>query len=462
MFNKLIAKGLKDQSGMVMPMVMMIMVLALCIVVPGLVAAGTTAKVNRDLESSTVAYYAAKAGMEDAFWKIQTLKAGDVPVLGNLTVNNMTVERALDTAAALGWDLNERKITSIAKVDGVEKARIFAAVDIYCNPEIPGTPGSPATPGVTGYPFDYAIAATGGLENVDLKVDSNSLVRSGPVDGYADVYAGGGLDVDGSVHGRGYYTGTVEGCDKIQKGCEQTAVRDFQTLDETWYLQQAQLGGYWPISPAPSGWPNLTLPLATPYGTGTYDVSGTVTLGGPGNISYINGNLNIKAGGKVILKGVVWVNGWITSNANSVIQTDPANTGKQYYLLAHGAPADGHNINIESNTDVIAYSNLNLICDGGTVTLHSNVGDRSSPALFGIVYAPSGHIKFDSNSWAIVTSVIGNSVVLDSNSMVIYDTNLGKNPVEGFELNVAPTEEIQGTNATPASTTMQIKNVSGQ
>jgi hypothetical protein len=463
MFSKSMRKRSNYQSGTVMPAVLIFLVVAALIVMPGLSATGGMAKVNQELENSTVAYYAAKAGMEDACWKFKTATVGEIPVLSNLTVNRMTVERTLNTSAPLGWGDNLYVVTSSARLNGVEKAKIFTEINVEYTPEIPGEPGSPgtpATPGSNGYPFQYAITTTGG----ELKVDSNSLVMSRPTDGSGDVFANNGkLVVDGSIHGKGYYTTLVEGCAKIQKGCESAAPRVFQTLDEAWYLQQAQLGNYWP-TPEPQGWRTWNLSQLT-HGTSTYNIGNTVNLGGVGNISYINGNLKINSGGKVTLKGVVWVNGFIEVNSNTEIRTDPGFPNNQYYLLAHGSAADQHNIDIGSNTHIYANNNLNLISDNGTVTLHSNVGDQSAPGLFGIIYAPNGHVKFDSNSWAIVSSVFGKSVVLDSNSMVIYDTSLRNNPVEGFELNVSPVPETPGTPGTlaqPASTVVTIGRYSGQ
>ena len=48
MFNKATGKGSKGQSGMVMAMVLVLMVVALCIVVPGLTATATMLKVNQE------------------------------------------------------------------------------------------------------------------------------------------------------------------------------------------------------------------------------------------------------------------------------------------------------------------------------------------------------------------------------------------------------------------------------
>jgi hypothetical protein len=209
--------------------------------------------------------------------------------------------------------------------------------------------------------------------------------------------------------------------------------------------------------PSPPGWPNTALP--TSYGTTTYKYYGdtnkienlttrvtspqlgplytvegktTTYLGGAGNISYIDGNLHLEK--NFMMKGVLWVNGFIQIEGGTYIFTDPS---KQSYLLAHGA-AD-HSITLVTNSKIYSTTNnLNLLSDNGTITIQSGVDGRttSAPVLLGIFYAPNGAVEVNSNSDVIASAVLGKSVRLDSNVIINYDVNLRNNPPEGFEINV--------------------------
>jgi hypothetical protein len=324
---------------------------------------------------------------------------------------------------------------------------------------VPPTPETPGTPGVNGYPFEYAVATTGGL----LWIKNNSNVNSlpNPPNGVANVFSNGELRKDtatGFVNGKGYYTTGTSVCTNFTGGCQKVAAGiEFQTLDETWYWDQAKLGLAYP---APSGWPNTALP--TTFGTATYvydgeknriKVDGTSTwttigtvknptyLGGAGNISYINGNLKLEK--NFVMRGVLWVNGSISIEGLTYIYTD---RNKQSYLLAHGA-AD-HGIRLVTNSKIMAENNnLNLMSDYGYITLESGIDGPtiSAPVLLGILYAPNGAIIINSNSDAVTSAILGKSVTLDANVTVNYDTALKDNPPEGFELNVTPIPGTPGT-----------------
>lgn len=449
MFDQPVSKRLKDQSGMAMTMVLMIMVVALCIVVPGLAAAGSMARVNRDMENSAMAYYAAKAGIEDACWPYNNSLQPE-----NLTVNNMAVtvlksklsedvSVVTNASGTITTTVTNYLIQSKAGLPegGEPKATIHA--------EITKTVKVTRTAGGTGYPFKYAVATTDGR----LWIKSNANVNSVPTNGEADVFSNGELIKDtstGFINGRGYYTGTVEGCTSMLKGCEQTPALAFQTLDKTWYWEQARLGLTYPARP---GWPNTATP--TTYGDNTYiydgekneirldgekngtsmgTVKNPTYLGGAGNISYIDGNLKLEK--NFVMKGVLWVNGYISVEGNAVIDADPA---KQSYILAHGA-AD-HSIRIKTGSKILTTkNNLNLMSDEGSITLESNIIGRTndSPVLVGILYAPNGPIVVNSNSDAVTSAILGKSVTLESNVTVNYDIDLRNNPPEGFEINITP------------------------
>lgn len=469
MFNKSMWKKLISQSGMALPMALILMVVASLIVVPGLWAVGSMAKVNQALETSTVGYYAAKAGIEDACWQFKK-NPGLIPNLTtDLTVNNMTVERSLNTNAALDAGPNTRVVTSVARLNGEEKAKIFTEIGVYYTLATEGTPET------TGYPFKYAVGSTDG----NINIESNTQVRFLPNDDgiMADLWANGALilgqgttDANTKISGTGYYTeGSAPNCAVFdtKPNCSSHSDEEyiFQALDLPWYWSKAKLGtskyynsgsGQWEGVP---GWPNLAMP---PLYNGSAIFPSPSVLGGPGNVSYIQGNLNIT--GTVTLKGgndpadptaptVVWVDGYINCQGGT-IKTDPLYPLAQYYLFAHGAQDNAIYIKLAT---INANGNLNLMADNGGITVDKVNGPGGFPPLLGIIYALNGPVFLQGNQKGErprIGAVIGKRVTLNSNVDIWYNTDLRNNPIGGFELNV------EGTPATPAKTEVTINRYS--
>ncbi len=433
---KTIGMKLKSQSGMALPMAIILLVVASFMVVPGLWSTGTMLKVNQELESSTVGYYAAKAGIADAYYKIKPEGiAPTFPYQLSTTVNGMAVEVSLAKSPTVQGATTTYFVKSTARLNNIEKAVIHASINVNTT---------------TGYPFEYAIATTDGLLWVKNNANVNSIPN--PPNGQANVFSNGALRKDtatGFINGKGYYKTTTTDCANITGGCEQRpSGTTFQALDKTWYWEQAKLGVGYPSS-AP-------VAIPTTYGTTTYKYYGDTNkiknlttgvtsgqlgstknptwLGGVGNISYIDGNLQLEK--NFMMKGVLWVNGNISIEGLTYIYTDP---NMQSYLLAHGDAVDQHSILIVTNSKIMATtSNLNLISDNGNITLESGIDGPtlSAPVLLGILYAPNGDIIINSNSDAVTSAIIGKSVTLDANVTVNYNTALKDNPPEGFELNV--------------------------
>lgn len=422
MLNKLNTKQYSGESGMVLVMALLLMAVATLVIIPGLWATSTMLIINLDSLNRVNAYYGAKAGIIDVFWRLKQSE-GIAPVFpyslpGN-PVNGMTVTIDIipGTTVSTSGTQTTYPLQSTAALNGNVLSTVYSKIMVELGP---------------GYPFDYAIASTDG----GINVSSNSFVTSKPIDYMADIFANGGpLDIAGSVHGTGYYVTpqTNIGCTNISGGCQSKTYVPYQVLNETWYLQEAQSGIPWPSTPM--SWPNLTLPLATPYGTDTYSVTSTIILGKSGHISYIDGNLYIGNQGNVTLNGVIWVNGNIVIDKGTINTSSDA--GEQTYLLAHGGELDNHGILVKTNSFINSNGNLNLISDNGTVTLESNV--NGSPSI-GIIYSPNGAVTVNSNSNITIAAVIGKSVDLQSNVTVSYDTALRTNPPPGFILNVVTVE----------------------
>jgi hypothetical protein len=431
---KIVGMKLKSQSGMVLPLAIILLAVASLIVVPGLWSTGTMLKVNQELEGSTMGYYAAKAGIADAYYQIKPAGvAPTFPYTMNSTVNGMTVVISLAKAPVVQGATTTYYLRSTAKLNNVEKANIHASINVNTT---------------TGYPFEYAIASTDG--NVDLR--STAKIISIPVDGEADIFANGNIlnsTTSGYVHGQAGASGTINSCNNIQGGClaGQPPV-EFQNLDMTWYWAEACKGLAYSRSgwPAPSPWPNATIP--PPYtGTRTYEISGSNNiLGTTGRITYIDGNLRIKSSQtQVTIKGVVWVNGWIHAEGNCSLTTAPDSPGAQCYLIARApktSEGDGtYAIIINSNTHINSTGNLSLIAENGGVWLKGNMkADNGANAKMGIVYSPDSKVFVEANTYSEFGSIIGKSVELRSNIWINYNSALRTNPPEGFEINVVAVE----------------------
>jgi len=85
MIKRITASLKKGQSGMALPMALVLMVVASLIVVPSLWAVQSLLTINSDVSKDTMAYYAADAGIADLVWKY---KYGIAPT-SSYTVNNV-------------------------------------------------------------------------------------------------------------------------------------------------------------------------------------------------------------------------------------------------------------------------------------------------------------------------------------------------------------------------------------
>lgn len=413
---------------MALPMALILLVVASFIVVPGLWATGSMLKINHDMENDNTAYYAAKAGIADAYWRFKNPEmARSFPYPLDNPVNNMTVNVSQVSKTVVG-STTTYVIKSAATLNSKLWSTVYASIDVNSG---------------SGYPFDYAIASTDG----NIEIHCNAHVNSIPTNGQANVFANGELNVDtclsADVNGTGYYTTGTPDCRRITGGCTKKTAVVFQELDISWYWAQAERGNALPSPPA--CWPTKTCSIPTTYGATTYTIYGGTAasptyLGQEGKTSYIDGNLELdhQSGGKerIILRGVVWVNGNISIEGGTYIYTDPS---QQCYLLAHGGAVDHHSITLVTNSKIMSTTNnLNLISDNGDITIESGVDGPTigAPVLLGVFYAPNGAIIVNSNSDVIASAVLGKSVKLESNVTINYDTALRDNPPDGFEINV--------------------------
>lgn len=419
-----------NQSGMALPMALILLVVASTLVMPGLWATDNMLFVNQDLTNRAMAYYAAKSGIENAYWRLRNPDQASTLNLNGATINGMTV-----------------RVTDVPSGNSTLTVHNFKSEGIDTNGKTLSTVyASMGVESVAGYPFKYAIGSTDGNIVIEPNSQVNFTPKPNPDGIMADMWANGSITVNGTtantkVDGTAYYTsGSAPNCALFTTspcGNYSSTPYEFQAIDILWYWDEAIKSGttQWPSGQTP--WPPLLVPPAPLFNSGsTWNLpSGTTVLGGAGNVSYIKGNLNINSR-TVLLKGMVWVDGYIIDQ-NGRINTDPTRPLEQYYLFARGYNASNVGISLK-NTVINANGNLNLVADNGGVIVDKVAGVSGAAPLLGIVYAPNGAVTLSGNQAGErpkIGAVIGKSVTLNSNVDIWYNTALRNNPIGGTKLN---------------------------
>jgi hypothetical protein len=387
MYIKLMWKKRNDQSGMVFIMALVLMAAAMLIVMPGLWATDSVIRVNQTLENDVVAYYSARAGIEDIMW---LYKNGSAPAwtgspayytpykLSMNPVNGMEVRVTKVNSVASGPFTETQTVKSEA-IDSTGATRRTIYAEIVVNS------GSS--------PFDYGIVALDG----GISLYNSAKVTSIPA-GQGNIYANGPIvfnspqnSIDGTASSNSTITG---GCPAA--GCYQyQPTKVFTLVDNTTYVAGASYYG-------------STNPNIIPAG-GTYTTPGS--LGG----RTIKGNLSLGNNQTLTLTGMVWVTGDISFNNSTLVGTgNPANN----YLMADG--------NITFGGGSMAISNHPTI-----ISWKKNITfSQQSSGTLGTLYAPNGTISLN-NSGTVNGSIVAKSVTMQQSSWVVYPVN-NPNPVSGM------------------------------
>lgn len=83
---------MKNESGMILPLALMLMAAGSFIILPGLSATGSMLTISRNLENKTKAYYAAEAGIAHSIWKCrQTSSAPTDDILYDINGTNVNL-----------------------------------------------------------------------------------------------------------------------------------------------------------------------------------------------------------------------------------------------------------------------------------------------------------------------------------------------------------------------------------
>src|SRR4030042_2611025 len=115
---KILKNILKNESGQVLPMALVLLVLGGLLIVPMLSLMTTSLNANRMVDVKTSATYAADAGIQDALWKmgdgVDLFASGDsYDLTENLNGMTVTVEKQ-----ALEGDLYTLRSPATSTLDG--------------------------------------------------------------------------------------------------------------------------------------------------------------------------------------------------------------------------------------------------------------------------------------------------------------------------------------------------------
>jgi len=360
-------------------MALVLLIIASIIIVPSLWAMQSFLTINRNVSQDTIAYYAADAGIADCIWQYTYgPNAPYGPTDSQYTLNNingMNVDLKLlpqSTTTKLFWQ-------SSAPSGSEPKATIVIQIN----------KGS-GTQGV----FNQAAVSLNG--NINLTGNAN-ISSDDPSVTLGDAYANGKIYNSASKYGptingnASAYT-TIDKYIKngvggtIKEGATWVNVAD--PIDIAAYTLQAQTQG---------------TPVSVPS---FIKSSGTWTLGGPGNISYITGNLQLTGTAIINVVGTVYVGGT--------------------FSMANGCKMTGGNVVIVNGNITLgggATAELPLNQTPLVISKTGNVTLSNGSSLSAIIYAPKGAISL-SGSAKVWGSLYGKSITLGTGAQLIYQAGL--------------------------------------
>ncbi|MFA6588210.1 MAG: pilus assembly PilX N-terminal domain-containing protein [Patescibacteria group bacterium] len=346
-------------------------------------------------------FYAAEAGINEAL--IRMVKH-PMPAPFVLQINGIQVQVNVDGLS------HSRTITSQA-IDPTGKVR---KLQIDAN--------SSAIAGG----FDYAVqSGVGGLKMENNCSVTGDVYSNGPVYGaneanpkarvfgnvwVADQFYASAIDVSGNL-----YANTIKYA-RVGKDAY------YQTLIDTVVIGQKFSGSPNPIAkPFPIGDSEINewKAQATSGGvlTGNQNLSGTASLGP----KKIEGNLSLDGNARLTINGQIWVTGDINfSNPNTQITISPSLGEFSAVIIADGR------INVNNNAIISGSGDARSFL---LILSTSNSLDPSQPAISTannsnsvVFYAKNGMIRQYNNS--TLHSTTGHYVLLEQNSIIIFDPNL--------------------------------------
>ena len=373
-------------------------------------------KILRNAVSSSRAYYAAEAGLEDALLRFlkmgmpcsdpNTLLVGDA--LANVSVENISTSL---TVLSQGHSFGMERTLEI-------KARVVSGEVSFCYGVQVGEGGLTMKGNAEILGNIYSNGSITGDSNTKIYGDVYSAGETGLIDSMKIFKSGSGED-DGNA-----YANTISGSN-IENGAY------YQNIIGT------TAGAYYPLSPDPE---YENMPISEEQITAwknDAEQGGVITgyyLGGSDEDSLgpikVEGDFEMDSNAVLTQTGTIWVTGDIILGSNSVIELDSS-----YGLDSGTIIADGR-ILLNSNVVICGsegykkagkcYNNqgsfLMLLSTNNSLDPYSPAISSTSNSNAAIFYASQGMIRLDSNSY--LKEVTGYALYLDSNASVVYESGL--------------------------------------
>jgi acetyltransferase-like isoleucine patch superfamily enzyme len=359
-----------EESGFIMALALVLLVLGSVVIVPCITTASSALKINQECETNSLGRYTAEAGIADVTWRFQQGKITPTNASSYFPYNLPgTVNGSLVTVKLLRQqDLPGDMHYFIVQANG--QSSITGPSKILVTIQQSGT--------MANNVFDKAVVGLGGnvsIGGISVISSDNNTWSMG------DVFANGNVILTSlaKVYGNAGATGTVSTSGLASVGGTKTnnaSQQDPLNIDYAQYILEAQAGG----------------------------TSSTILFSGnnPQNLGpkYINGNLTIQDNVVVTLQGTVYVTGTITISGNAKIQGP-------YTIFSEG----NMNLSGNSSTQLARGTVPFLVSRSGTITIGGNSW------ISAIVYAPSGSITLNDNA-CVFGSVVGKSVTTTGNNQV--------------------------------------------
>jgi len=369
-----VASKKNNQSGMALPMALILLVIASFIIVPGLWAMQSFMKINSNMEQDTMAYYAADAGAADCIWRYKygTEPTGTYPLTNN--INGMNVVVTLNSSTPTGAPTNFFWQSS-APSGSASKAQVVIMIQ-----KLSGTQGV----------FNLAAASLGG----DMDMSGSAIISSdNPSMTGGDAYVNGNITTSkccGTIGGNATATGTISS--KITAGTKTSPPPPVPTLtvadpiDIAAYTLQAQTYG-------------------TPMSSFIKN-SGDWDLGVGGLCSYITGDLTLTGIASINVVGTLYIGG------NFSIGNGCTMTGG-YVVICNGTTIT---MKGGSTAKLPLYQNPLFIALRGNVTIQNT-------KLSAIVYAPKGSVTL-SGTATVYGSIYAKSIAIGGSGAIQYEAGL--------------------------------------
>jgi hypothetical protein len=356
MFRRFLRKIGGKESGMVLPLALVLLVAAALIVIPGLGFMYSLLTTNRTAQQDVTAYYSADAGVSAVYWYFN--KNSAAPAFPyTLSVNGLTVNvTQLAHTSAIDNSSDNYTIQSSALVGTQPRATVVAKINIPA-------PGNNI--------FSEAAASLQG----DFIIDGGGhIISDGKIPGnYGNIWANGNVNIKNgevggtSCPGQGIASATNSVTVDQWSGCVATKAPNQPTP----ISYTITLSNFTTPADAPNG-TNFTSQASSWANGGT-----TYTLPGAG---YVNGDATIGGSNTVILNGNLHVKGKLTITGSGVVKG-------AYTIIVDGALVVSGGASAS-----LAAGNIPFIIVEGTGSTKSNpaVDISGSAEVAAVIYAPNG------------------------------------------------------------------------